>query len=109
MRGVINQFHHLQSGVGTESSMITMSAGNYGRTFATYCQNLGFTGTVIMPESVPDNRRTAIEVCHTDILSRLTQHTQYICITFVQRRPNVFDVGPALYKCYTNVLCLLGL
>ena len=26
----------------------------------------------------------------------------------MQRRPNVFDVGPALYKCYTNVLCLLG-
>ena len=26
------------------------------------------------------------------------------CITFVQRRPNVFDVGPTLYKCYTNVL-----
>ena len=30
-----------------------------------------------------------------------------ICITFVQCRPNVFDVGPTLYKCYTNVLCLL--
>ena len=29
-------------------------------------------------------------------------------ITFIQRRPNVFDVGPALYKYYTNVLCLLG-
>ena len=29
-------------------------------------------------------------------------------ITFVQRRPNVFDVGPTLYKCYTNVLCFLG-
>ena len=28
--------------------------------------------------------------------------------TFVQRRPNVFDVGPALYKRYTNVFCLLG-
>ena len=27
---------------------------------------------------------------------------------FVQRRPNVEDVAPALYKCYTNVLCLLG-
>ena len=25
-----------------------------------------------------------------------------ICITFIQRRPNVFDVGPTLYKCYTN-------
>ena len=31
-----------------------------------------------------------------------------ICITFVQRRPNVEDVGPTLYKCYTNVMCLLG-
>ena len=28
--------------------------------------------------------------------------------TFVQRRPNVFDLGPALYQCYTNVLCLMG-
>ena len=27
---------------------------------------------------------------------------------FMQRRPNVEDVGPTLYKCYTNVLCLLG-
>ena len=36
------------------------------------------------------------------------QQTQNICITFVQRRPNVFDVGPTLYKCYTNVLRLLG-
>ena len=26
----------------------------------------------------------------------------------LQRRPNVFDVVPTLYKCYTNVLCLLG-
>ena len=31
-----------------------------------------------------------------------------MCITFVQRRPNVEDVGPALYKGYTNVLCLPG-
>ena len=38
-----------------------------------------------------------------------SQQTQNICITFVQRRPNVFDVGQTLYKCYTNVLCLLGL
>ena len=37
-----------------------------------------------------------------------SQQTQNICITFVQRRCNVFDVGPALYKCYTNVLYLLS-
>ena len=35
----------------------------------------------------------------------MSQYTQNICIPFVQRRP--FDVGPTLYKCYTNVLCLL--
>ena len=33
--------------------------------------------------------------------------------TFVQRRPNIFDVipfdvSPTLYKCYTDVLSLLG-
>ena len=37
-----------------------------------------------------------------------TQQTQSMCIPFVQRRPNVFDVVPTLYKCYTNVLCLPG-
>ena len=26
------------------------------------------------------------------------QQTQNIFITFIQRRPNVFDVGPTLYK-----------
>ena len=34
--------------------------------------------------------------------------TQKNCIKFVQRRPNVFDAGQTLYKCYTNVLRLLG-
>ena len=36
------------------------------------------------------------------------QQTQNICITFAQRQLDVFDVGPALYKCYTNVLYLVG-
>ena len=34
-----------------------------------------------------------------------SQSTQNICMTFVQCWTNVEDVGPALYKCYTNVLC----
>ena len=34
----------------------------------------------------------------------LFQQTQNMCITFMQRRPKVFDIGPTLYKCYTNVL-----
>ena len=45
--------------------------------------------------------------CWTKVV---TQQTQNICITFVQRWPNVSNIVPALYKCYwsTNVLCLLG-
>ena len=29
-----------------------------------------------------------------------SKHKAWLFITFVQRRPNVFDVGPTLYKCY---------
>ena len=38
----------------------------------------------------------------------LSQQTQNISLTFIQCWANVEDVGPTLYKCYTNVLCLLG-
>ena len=36
-----------------------------------------------------------------DALSRFPHN---ICITFVQCWNNVEDVGPTLYKCYTNVV-----
>ena len=36
-----------------------------------------------------------------------SRKSQNICITFIQRPNNIFDVGLTLYKCYTNVLCLL--
>ena len=39
-------------------------------------------------------------------MARILQ-TQNICITFVQRWSNVFDVGLTLYKCYTMFSCLL--
>ena len=44
----------------------------------------------------------------TSIVGMNISQTQNICISFVQRRPNVFDDGPTLYKCYTNVSCLLN-
>ena len=44
---------------------------------------------------------------YPDAISEQSQKTQNICITFIQRWTNVEDVGPTLYKCYTNVLCLL--
>ena len=30
----------------------------------------------------------------------VSQQTQNIYITFIKRRPNVFDVGSTLYKCF---------
>ena len=41
-------------------------------------------------------------------ISLPSQQKQTIYITFMQRRLNIFDVGPKVYKCYTNVLSLLG-
>ena len=41
------------------------------------------------------------------LFGRDIPETQNICITFVQRRPKVFDVGPALYKYNANVVYLL--
>ena len=35
-------------------------------------------------------------------------YTQSICITIIQCWTDVEDVGPTLYKCYTNILSLLG-
>ena len=47
----------------------------------------------------------SVSACNRRQTSCYSKQTQNICITFVQRRPNVFD---ALYKCYTHVLCFLG-
>ena len=43
-----------------------------------------------------------------------SQQTQNVCITFIQNIViqcwnNVEDIGQMLYKCYTNVVCLLGM
>ena len=39
---------------------------------------------------------------HDDIVTQQTK-----CTTFIQCWANVEDVGPTLYECFTNVLCLL--
>ena len=45
-----------------------------------------------------------------DNKSYVTSPSTYnICITIIQCWSSVEDVGPTLDKCYTNVVCLLGL
>ena len=43
------------------------------------------------------NREPTLDEC-TMFESPPAQQTQDICITFIQRRPNVFNVGPTLHK-----------
>ena len=61
--------------------------------------------TLFLPNKITSETLVAYHLTYLMYLAVPTQQTQDLCITFVQRRPNVFDVGPALYKCYTNVLC----
>ena len=55
--------------------------------------------------------RSALSMClqhNLDAVLVFSQQTRNICMTFAQCWTNVEDVVPTLYKCYTNILCLLG-
>ena len=47
---------------------------------------------------------------YSDIIFTLVpnQSTQKKLYNICTKQPNVFDVGPTMYKCYTNISCLLG-
>ena len=63
-----------------------------------------------LDDEVNNDCRETRTYLHVDIEAATDhQQSQNICITFVQCWTNVEDVGPTLYKCYTSVLCLLGL
>ena len=95
----------------------------YGRTFClpffavffTDCMSpRGIVYCIHDPTVIPGRRLCLPPGIHSRSLcpdpshQAASQQTQNMCITFEQWRTNVEDVGTTLYKCYTNVLCLLG-
>jgi len=57
IRGVVTQFHSLPADIlSGEKSLVTMSAGNYGRSFSEACSKLGLKGKVILPAHAPKSR-----------------------------------------------------
>ena len=63
IRGVLNQMLALPAGCGSqERPLISMSAGNYGRSFAFLCSKMRLTGHIVMPDTAPDNRAAVIQV-----------------------------------------------
>ena len=54
--------------VGPEQRLVTMSAGNYGRSFTEACVKYGLEGTILLPDFAPDSRVQFIEVCQLDTI-----------------------------------------
>ncbi|KAM4569799.1 phenylserine dehydratase-like isoform 2-T2 [Odontesthes bonariensis] len=57
IRGVANQFARRQRG----GHFVTMSAGNYGKSFAFASKHYGTQGKVVMPETAPESRSVLIQ------------------------------------------------
>lgn len=61
IRGVLNQLENVSSGILQHGKcLVTMSAGNYGRSFAYMCSELKLKGRVLMPATAPKNRAERI-------------------------------------------------
>ncbi|XP_069012795.1 L-threonine dehydratase catabolic TdcB isoform X3 [Embiotoca jacksoni] len=57
IRGVANQFARRPKG----GRFVTMSAGNYGKSFAYASKHYGSMGKVVMPETAPESRSVLIQ------------------------------------------------
>ena len=61
IRGIVNQIQQASSGILRDGKdLVTMSAGNYGRSFAYMCSELKLRGRVLMPDTAPKNRAERI-------------------------------------------------
>ncbi|XP_061815763.1 L-threonine dehydratase catabolic TdcB isoform X2 [Nerophis lumbriciformis] len=63
IRGVANQFARRPEG----GHFVTMSAGNYGRSFAYASKHYGWKGKVVMPETAPVSRSVLIQGFGVDV------------------------------------------
>ena len=67
IRGVATQFaaakkQFASAGPDTaDLQLVTMSAGNYGRSYAYAVKSLGLSATVLMPDTAPENRARMLE------------------------------------------------
>jgi len=66
LRGVSTQFAAAMKGFSREQKsgeveLVTMSAGNYGRSYAYAAQSLGLSASVLMPDTAPASRAELLE------------------------------------------------
>ena len=103
---------------GIELRFLTLRSGRDISVYPSKTRRKTIVGSILGQQTLGQHRRRWASI-HPTLGERpafagigqvtLSQQTQNICIAFVQRRHNVFDVGPALHKCYTmQMSCLLG-
>lgn len=59
IRGVVHKLHTLAAAAvpgKSRAAVVTMSAGNFGRSFSFAASSVGLAATVIMPETAPLDR-----------------------------------------------------
>lgn len=89
IRGVVNVMERAPSKeAGIE--FVTMSAGNFGRSFAYMCRELGLTGRVLMPITAPDNREHLIRSFGLEVERMPTSELQSTVDLYVAERGMVF-------------------
>ena len=88
IRGVVNQFHHkLESTPKGDTKFITMSAGNYGKTFAMMCQaQEGVSGMVCMPDTAPIDRIDLIQSYGSQVLTTPSSKLQELVQSYADER-----------------------
>ena len=65
IRGVASQFHkaaeYLREKNESSPSLVTMSAGNYGKSYSYAARRLGLSATVLMPDTAPVSRAELLQ------------------------------------------------
>ncbi|XP_073695009.1 L-threonine ammonia-lyase [Garra rufa] len=86
IRGVANQFARRLKG----SHFVTMSAGNYGKSFAYACKHYGSKGKVVMPETAPISRSILIQSLGVEVERVPTTHLMDVVNRSVQEDSMTF-------------------
>ena len=91
IRGIVNQMERAPPDVRDGSrTLVTMSAGNYGRSFAYMCHELGVKGLVLMPLTAPANRVKTIRGYGPRVEQMPTQDLQATVDRYVAEEGMIF-------------------
>lgn len=86
IRGVANQFARRLKG----GYFVTISAGNYGKSFAYACKHYGSKGKVVMPETAPISRSVLIQSLGIEVERAPTPRLMDVVYRSVQEHSMTF-------------------